>query len=71
MARDEVNPTFARVIRFSIDPARLPTVYREQVRQWFGKGGSHKFTLMNPDAQRSELTFNLPPGEAQKTGVSS
>jgi hypothetical protein len=71
VARDETNPTFARVIRFNIDPARLPTVYREQVRQWFGKGGTHKFTLLNPDAQRSELTFNLPPGEAQKTGVSS
>jgi hypothetical protein len=71
LARDEVNPTFARVLRLHIDPARLPGVYREQVQKWFREGGSHMFTLLNPDGQRAAVSFTVPPETAQKTGTSS
>ncbi len=71
LARDDVNPTFAKVLRYHIDPARLPSIYADQVYRWFGKGGAHTFSLMNPDAQRAELKFTVPPASAQKVGISS
>jgi hypothetical protein len=69
VTRDEVNPTFARALRLQIDPARLPEVYREQVRNWFGTNKTHRFALLNPDGQRAELQFSIPPA-AQKGGTS-
>lgn len=68
IARDEVNPTFASVLRLSIDPARLPAVYRERIHKWFGEAGLRTFTFYNPDGQRAELTFNVEP-VAQNAGV--
>ncbi len=71
VVRDEVNPNFARILRLNVDPARLDTVYRERVRSWFRKGGAHTFTLFNPDGQRAEVTFNVPPAAfTQKGGTS-
>jgi hypothetical protein len=57
--RDEANPTFARVLKFSIDPARLGGAYRAQIDKWFGRGGAHTFRLFNPDGQLTEATFKV------------
>ncbi len=71
VVRDDVNPTFARILRLNLDPARMPDVYSRQVEAWFGNTGPHKFTIINPDGQQSELTFDIPPAVAQKIGVAS
>jgi hypothetical protein len=68
LAREDATPTFARLLRLTIDPARLSTSDQEQVEKWFGEGGRRAFTITNPDGQKSEVTFDLPPAVAQKAG---
>ncbi|HEX6772819.1 MAG TPA: hypothetical protein VF126_12380 [Acidobacteriaceae bacterium] len=64
--RDVSTPTFARVLRLTIDPSRLMTVDRVQFKRWFGSKGHHVLTLTNPDGQKAEMSFDLPPGATQK-----
>jgi hypothetical protein len=54
------------VLRFSIPRSGLDTNDQQQVDRWFRERGRHVFTLTNPDGQKAELSFNVPPGEAQK-----
>jgi hypothetical protein len=70
LIRDETTPTLARVMQLKIDPARLEGSDRDQFRAWFSVRGSRTFTLTNPDGQKAELTFQLPPGETQKADTS-
>jgi hypothetical protein len=69
LSRDDVNPTFAKALRFTIDPSRLVSVQREQVDTWFADAGSHTFSLLNPDGQRADVSFAIPPA-VQKAGNS-
>jgi hypothetical protein len=69
LVREDANPTFARVLRLTIDPVKLGTTDLEQLAKWFGSDGSHKFTLTNPDGQKTELTFTLGVVAGQKTGT--
>jgi hypothetical protein len=71
LMRDDTNPTFARVLRFSILRSGLEATDRQQVDHWFRETGRHVFTLTNPDGQKAELSFTVPPGEMQKIGVTS
>jgi hypothetical protein len=64
--RDATTPTFARLLRLTIDPGRLATADLIQLGRWFGQSGRHILTLTNPDGQKAELSFDLPPGAAQK-----
>jgi len=71
VAREDATPTFARVLKLSIDPANLGDSDLVQFHTWFGTKGSHTFSLTNPDGQMAEESFPLPPGEAQKSGSTS
>jgi hypothetical protein len=64
--RDSTTPTFARVMRLNVDPTRLATADLNQFRKWFGDKGCRVFTLTNPDGQKAELSFDVPPGSTQK-----
>src|SRR5262249_4534246 len=68
VVREDANPKFTRVMRLTIDPGRLGTSDLEQFQKWFVADGAHTLTLTNPDGQKAELSFNLPPGEVQKAG---
>lgn len=71
LVREEGSPSFARVMRLTIDPALLGGADLERFHAWFGSGGERTFTLTNPDGQKTELTFTLPPGAAQKSGTAA
>jgi len=71
LMRDDTNPTFARALRFSLLRSSLDTTDQEQADRWFREGGRHVFTLMNPDGQKAEAAFSVPPGEMQRVGVTS
>jgi len=71
VVREDATPTFARVLRLSIDPANLGDSDLVQFHTWFGTKGSRAFSLTNPDGQMAEESFPLPPGEAQKSGSTS
>lgn len=71
VVREAGSPTFARVMRLTIDPAILGGVDLERFQAWFGSGGLHTLTLTNPDGQKTEMEFSLPPGEAQKSGTAA
>jgi hypothetical protein len=69
VVREDTAPTFARVMRLNIDPARLDGADLERFQRWFRAGGTRTFTMMNLDGQKAEVTFPLPPGEAQIAGT--
>jgi hypothetical protein len=60
--------TFARILRLSMDPAKLGATDLAQYRKWFGAQSSKLLTITNPDGQKAELSFSLPPAAAQKSG---
>ncbi len=64
--RDEATPTFAKLMKLTIDPAQLEDADRLQVSQWFADEGQHVFTLTNTDGQKADLEFSMPPGSGQK-----
>jgi hypothetical protein len=64
--REDSTPSFARVLRLTLDPARLGSSDLAQFQKWFDADGVHTFTLTNPDGQKAELSFSLPPGATQK-----
>jgi hypothetical protein len=63
--REDSTPGFARVLNLTLDPARLGSSDLAQFQKWFDADGVHTFTLTNPDGQKAELSFSLPPA-AQK-----
>jgi hypothetical protein len=69
VSREDSPPTFARVLQLSIDPANLEESDFQQFRAWFGTKGTHTFALTNPDGQMAEASFQVPPGEGQKSGT--
>jgi hypothetical protein len=66
VAREESSPTFAKLMKLTIDPARLDGADRVQFYKWFATRSEHVFTLTNPDGQKADLDFSLPPGVSQK-----
>jgi hypothetical protein len=69
VTRDSANPTFASLLRITIDPLRLGDSDQAQFAAWFGNDGHHTFTLINPDGQKSELGFDVPPATAHKVNA--
>jgi hypothetical protein len=66
VTRDDANPTFASRLRITIDPMKLEDSDQAQFTAWFGNDGHHILTLINPDGQKSELSFDVPPATSQK-----
>ncbi|HKA54816.1 MAG TPA: hypothetical protein VKJ47_14245 [Candidatus Binatia bacterium] len=75
--REPDDQTPARVLRLSIDPGQLEKPDFEAYKHWFGTSDSKKqktFTLVNPDGQKADISFTVPPAAAQsstKTGQES
>lgn len=57
VVREPTAPTLARVLRLTIDPARLATPDHERLQKWFGTAGRRTFTMTNPDGQKAEVSF--------------
>jgi len=68
VVREDATPTFARVLKLTLDPARLGTADRLQFTKWFATGGHHTLSITNPDGQKAERGYDMPPGVAQKAG---
>jgi hypothetical protein len=66
VAREEGTPTFARVLKLSLDPANFEETDLEQMSAWFGTQGVRMFSLTNPDGQMAEMTLSIPPSAAPK-----
>lgn len=64
---DDANqPTLARELRLSIDPASLGETDKKTYDGWFNsRATALKFTITNPDGQQSQTTLTFPPGEEQ------
>lgn len=63
------NPTLARLLRLTIDPSQLGSSDYRQYKQWFGtKGGHFTLSIINPDGQKSQIAFSIPPSTAQSPG---
>jgi hypothetical protein len=71
--REPDNPEMGRVIRLSIDPAQLEEPDFRQYRRWFGTRTDPQqgwtFAVMNPDGQKAEISFSVPPSSAQSTAM--
>ena len=68
--REPGNPALARVLRLSIDPGQLEAADYKNYKAWFGSAEPDKpktFTIVNPDGQKSDRTFTVPPSAAQST----
>lgn len=61
--REQDNPTLARLLRLSLDPAQLEAADFRKYKQWFGTSDTRPktFTMLNPDGQKSDRTFTIPP----------
>lgn len=66
LAREDNIPTFARVMRLTVDPGRLESADLERLKKWFGTSGIRTLTLTNPDGQKAEARMPLPPNVGQK-----
>jgi hypothetical protein len=62
------DPNLALVLRLSIDPAQLESSDLARYSTWFGQSDakSQTLTVFNPDGQKADITFAMPPGAAQK-----
>jgi len=69
VVRDEVSPTFARVLRMTIDPSTLGSSDLEQFNKWFASDGRRTLSITNLDGQKAELAFDLPARPAQPSGA--
>ena len=66
--REPDNPEMGRLIRLSIDPAQLEAPDFKRYKLWFGKTNPKTkltFAVMNPDGQKAEISFTVPPSAAQ------
>ncbi|SPF46436.1 hypothetical protein SBA4_3530009 [Candidatus Sulfopaludibacter sp. SbA4] len=52
---------FATILRFTIDPARLEATDLAQYQAWFGADAKWLASLTNPDGQKADQSFSLPP----------
>jgi hypothetical protein len=61
------DPNLALVLRLSIDSSQLETTDLKQYLMWFGHSDGKKKTLtvFNPDGQKADITFTMPPGVAE------
>lgn len=60
---DKGNANLSKGLRLTIDPATLGPSDRDLYNSWFKSGSQDlKFTIFNPDGQKSELSVKLPPG---------
>jgi hypothetical protein len=71
LSREDNIPTFARVLRLTVDPGRLENADLERLKAWFGTGGTRTLTVTNPDGQKADVRFSLPPEVAQKQGAAT
>lgn len=62
--REQDDQSMARLMRLSIDPAALEAPDLGQYTRWFGKNGALRLTLTNPDGQKADISFSIPPGAA-------
>ena len=58
---------FATLLRFTIDPARLDSTDLAQYQAWFGQDAKWLATLTNPDGQKADQSFSLPPAVVTPT----
>lgn len=66
--REPDNPEMGRFIRLSIDPAQLEGPDFKQYKLWFGTTNPKtklNFIVINPDGQKAEISFTVPPSSAQ------
>jgi hypothetical protein len=66
--REPDNPEMGRLIRLSIDPAQLEAPDFKRYKLWFGTTDPKTkltFVVINPDGQKAEITFTVPPSSAQ------
>jgi hypothetical protein len=71
--REPDNPEMGRLIRLSIDPAQLEEPDFKRYKLWFGTTDPNKklnFVVMNPDGQKAEIGFTVPPSSAQSPSMS-
>lgn len=59
VVREPSAPTLARVLRLTIDPAKLTTTDRDGFQKWFGPAGRRTFTMTNPDGQKAEVSLTV------------
>jgi chitosanase len=69
LVRDTSTPTFASVLKLSIDPAMLDEYDLGQFQAWFGAKGVHTFTLTNPDGQMAEVNLPIPPARRKNRAL--
>jgi hypothetical protein len=70
--REPDHPEMGRLIRLSIDPAQLEEPDFKQYKRWFGKTDPKMkltFAVMNPDGQKAEISFAVPPSSAQSPSI--
>jgi hypothetical protein len=70
--REPDNPEMGRLIRLSIDPAQLEEPDFKRYKLWFGKTNPKTkltFVVMNPDGQKAEISFTVPPSSAQSPSI--
>lgn len=70
IARDDEAPALARVLRLSFTPP-FRSADSDQYCKWFGKGGQRVLSIINPDGQKSDITFTVSPSAASKPGVAA
>ncbi len=66
---DSSLPNMARELRLTIAPETLGAADRASYDAWFSKSVTTlRFDITNPDGQRSEISFAVPPGASQANG---
>lgn len=59
VVREPSAPTLARVLRLTIDPAKLTTTDRDRFQKWFETAGRRTFSMTNPDGQKAEVSVTV------------
>ncbi len=66
---DSSLANMARELRLTIAPETLGAADRASYDAWFSKSVTTlRFSITNPDGQRSEISFSVPPGAGQANG---
>ena len=68
---DQSLANMGRAIRLTIAVSELEDVDRQAYMKWFGTRRALSFTIINPDGQKSVISFNLPPGAEQAKTTTS
>jgi hypothetical protein len=67
---DQSLANMGRALRLTIAVSELDDVDRKVYTKWFGTKGALSLTIINPDGQKSVISFNLPPGAEQSKTTS-